>query len=136
MSHYAKVFNGVVIQVIVADEDFLNNYVDPFSSGNWIQTSYNTHGGIHYGPDGKPDGGEALRANFAGVGYTYNTKKDVFYAPLPTDRNGFPCNSWSISEPAWIWNPPIPFPEDGKPYEWDEPTKSWIETAPAETPAK
>ena len=94
MSHYAKVLNGQVIQVIVAESDFFNIFVDS-SPGQWIQTSYNTRGGIHYGADGQPNGGIALRANYAGVGYTYDSVNDVFYAPQP-----YP--SWTISAPTWI----------------------------------
>jgi hypothetical protein len=126
MSHYAKVQNGIVIQVIVADEDFFKIFVDS-SPGSWIQTSYNTHGGIHYGADKNPDGGVPLRANYAGIGYLYNEKNDVFYAPRPIDRNGVICDSWTISEPTWLWQPPTPAPVDGKQYSWDETTKSWVE---------
>ena len=67
MSHYAKVVDGKVTQVIVAEADFFETFVDS-SPGEWIQTSYNTRGGVHYGPDGTPDGGVALRANYAGIG--------------------------------------------------------------------
>jgi len=118
MSHYAKVLNGQVIQVIVAESDFFNIFVDS-SPGQWIQTSYNTRGGIHYGADGQPNGGIALRANYAGVGYTYDSVNDVFYAPQP-----YP--SWTISAPTWIWQAPTPMPNDGKAYIWNEPTLTWI----------
>jgi hypothetical protein len=118
MSHYAKVFNGIVQKLIIAEEGFQNFYIDDVQ-GRWIQTSYNTKGGIHYGPDGKPDGGVALRGNYAAVGYTYNALNDVFYPPQP-----FP--SWTISAPTWTWQPPTPMPTDGKLYKWDEPTKTWI----------
>jgi len=77
MSHYAKVVNNIVTQVIVAEAEFLVSYNDP-EPGTWIQTSYNTHGGIHYGQDGNPDGGQALRGNYAGIGYTYDQTNDVF----------------------------------------------------------
>jgi len=118
MSHYAKVENGLVTQVIVADENFINALPDAQS---WIQTSYNTRGGVHYAPDSNnPDGGIALRANYAGVGYVYDAKNDVFYEPQP-----YP--SWTISEPTWTWNPPTPYPLDGKKYVWNEDTKSWDE---------
>jgi len=119
MGHYAKVVDGLVVDVITAKADFFNTFVDR-SPGNWIKTSYNTRGGIHYGPDGQPDGGVALRANYAGVGYTYDSANDVFYAPQP-----YP--SWTISPPEWIWQPPTPMPTDGKLYRWDEPTLSWVE---------
>ena len=119
MSHYAKVLDGKVVQVIVAEADFFNTFVDT-TPGTYIQTSYNTRGGIHYGQNGQPDGGTALRANYAGIGYTYNLTNDVFYAPQP-------YSSWTISAPTWEWQPPIPFPTDNKNYKWDEPTKSWVE---------
>ena len=79
MSHYAKVNNGIVVSVIVAEADFFTNghFVDT-SPGTWIQTSYNTRGGVHYGQDGQPDGGVALRGNYAGIGYIYDATNDVF----------------------------------------------------------
>jgi hypothetical protein len=117
MSHYAKVVNGIVQQVIVAEADFFTHFVDT-TPGQWIQTSYNTKGGIHYGQDGNPDGGNALRGNYAGVGYIYDATHDVFYAPQP-----YP--SWTISTPNWIWTPPTPCPTDGQ-YDWDETTKTWV----------
>ena len=119
MGHYAKVLNGKVTDVIVATADFFNAFIDS-TPGNWIKTSYNTRGGVHYGQDGQPDGGVALRANYAGVGFTYNAAEDVFYAPQP-----YP--SWTISAPDWIWKAPVPVPEDGKIYTWNEPTLNWVE---------
>ena len=117
MSHFAKVENGLVTQVIVAEQDVIDSGL---FGKTWIQTSYNTRGGVHYGQDGQPDGGVALRANYAGIGFTYNQPNDVFYAPQP-----YP--SWTISAPTWIWQPPTPHPNDGKNYGWDEATLSWIE---------
>jgi hypothetical protein len=99
MSHFAKVFQGKVQQVIVAEPDFFNTFVNN-TPGSWIQTSYNTLGNVHYGPDGQPDGGKALRGNFAGVGYIYDSKNDVFYPPRLH-------SSWTISEATnWIWKAP------------------------------
>lgn len=121
MGHFAKVLNGLVTQVIVAEPDFFQTFIDS-SPGLWLQTSYNTRGGVHYGPDGKPDGGIALRGNYAGVGFTYDSENDVFYAPQP-----YP--SWTISGPDWLWRPPIPMPEDGKFYIWDESLQNWVELA-------
>ena len=121
MSHYAKVLDGKVISVIVAEEEFFNTFVDS-SPGDWIKTSYNTRGNVHYGPDGNPDGGVALRGNFAGIGYTYDRTNDVFYPSQP-----FP--SWTISEATnWTWEAPTPMPTDGKRYTWDESTTSWVES--------
>jgi hypothetical protein len=111
MSHFAKVENGIVTQVIVAEEDFISTGAlgDPAS---WVQTSYNTHANQH--PENRP-----LRGNYAGVGYTYDSTNDVFYAPQP-----YP--SWTISAPTWLWQPPVPYPTDDQKYTWDEDSKTWI----------
>ena len=99
MSHYAKVVDGKVTQVIVAEADFFNTFVDT-SPGQWIQTSYNTRGGIHYGQDDKPDGGVALRGNYAGIGYTYDKENDVFYSPKPTENA-------TLNTETWLWEVPV-----------------------------
>jgi hypothetical protein len=98
MGHYAKVVNGKVEQVIVADEDFFKIFVDT-SPGSWIQTSYNTRGNIHYGQDRNPDGGIAVRGNYAGVGYIYDNVNDVFYAPKPTENS-------TLNTTTWLWETP------------------------------
>jgi len=122
MSHFAKVYQGVVQQVIVAEQEFFNTFVDT-SPGAWIQTSYNTRGNVHYGQDGQPDGGVALRGNYAGIGYTYDATNDVFYPPRP-------YNSWYISEGTnWTWTPPVPYPTDGNVYTWNEAATNWIPAA-------
>jgi len=113
MSHFAKVLDGKVVQVIVAELEFFNTFVDT-SPGTWIQTSYNTYGGVH------KNGGAPLRGNFAGIGYTYDHQNDVFYAPQP-----FP--SWTLNQSTWLWEAPTPMPQDGKSYKWDEETTSWVE---------
>jgi len=118
LSHFAKVCDGKVIQVIVAEPDFFNTFVDS-SPGQWLQTSYNTRGGVHYGPDGEPDDGVALRGNYAGIGYTYDAANDVFYAPQP-------FASWTLNQTAWQWGAPIAYPEDGLRYAWDEATTAWV----------
>jgi len=117
VSHFAKVLDGKVIQVIVAEPDFFDTFVDS-SPGQWLQTSYNTRGGVHYGQDGNPDGGVALRGNYAGIGYTYDATHDVFYAPQP-----FP--SWTLNQTTWLWEAPVAYPTDGQSYVWDEPTTAW-----------
>ena len=111
MSHFAKVLNGKVIQVIVAEPEFFDTFVDS-SAGTWLQTSYNTHGNQH--PEGRP-----LRGNYAGIDYTYDHINDVFYAPKPHE-------SWTLNQSTWLWESPTPYPNDGKPYKWDEPTTSWV----------
>ena len=99
MSHYAKCLDGKVIQVIVAEPEFFDTFVDS-SPGSWIQTSYNTRGNVHYGPDGEPDGGVALRGNYAGIGYTYDHQNDVFYAPQPNPE-------WTLNTSTWLWEAPV-----------------------------
>lgn len=119
MSHFAKILDGKVIQVIVAEPEFFDTFIDS-SPGQWLQTSYNTRGGVHYGADGQPDGGVALRGNYAGVGYIYDATHDVFYAPQP-----FP--SWKLNNQTWVWEAPVAYPSDGKLYVWDEATTAWVE---------
>jgi hypothetical protein len=117
VSHFAKVCDGKVTQVIVAEKEFFDTFVDS-SPGAWIQTSYNTRGGVHYGSDGQPDGGEALRGNYAGIGYIYDTANDVFYAPQP-------YASWTLNNTTWLWEPPVAYPTDGQQYVWNEVTVGW-----------
>lgn len=113
MAHFAKVVDGKVSQVIVAEPEFFDTFVDT-SPGQWIQTSYNTHGGVHI------NGGTPLRKNYAGVGYSYDPVRDAFIPPQP-----FP--SWLLNDDSCLWDPPVPMPTDGKLYVWDEPTLSWVE---------
>ena len=115
MAHFAKVENGIVTQVIVAEQDVIDSGI--FGHG-WIQTSYNTRGGVHYGQDGQPDGGVALRKNYAGIGYSYDAQLDAFIPPQP-----YP--SWVLNGDTCLWQAPVPYPEDGQKYEWDEETTSW-----------
>lgn len=117
MAHFAKVEDGVVTQVIVADPEFFETFIDS-SPGDWIQTSYNTRGNVHYGPDGQPDGGQPLRYNYAGVGYLYDIERDAFYPPQP-------FLSWSLNEQTCLWEPPVAYPLDGKDYIWDEAHTIW-----------
>ena len=119
MAHYAKVENGIVTQVIVAEAEFFDTFVDT-TPGEWLQTSYNTRGGVHYNPEtGEADNGEPLRMNYAGIGYTYDAEKDAFIPPQP-------YASWTLDEASCLWEAPVPYPIDGEgPYEWDEDTTSW-----------
>jgi hypothetical protein len=119
MSHFAKVENGIVTDIIVAEQDFIDvNF--PTAKDQWIQTSYNTKGNVHYGPDGQPDGGVPLRANYAFIGGHYDAENDVFYGP-----QNFP--SFVLNTSTWLWEPPIAYPTDGKTYQWDEDTTTWLE---------
>jgi len=119
MSHFAEISgsNNVVTRVIVAEQDFIDSGVlgDP---ANWIQTSYNTRGGVHYGQDGEPDGEEQLRKNYAGAGYTYDKSRDAFILDQP-----YP--SWTLNEDTCLWDPPVAHPDDGKRYQWNEDNGAW-----------
>jgi hypothetical protein len=112
MSHFAKVLDGKVIQVIVAEPEFFDTFVDT-APGTWIQTSYNTRGNHH--PENRP-----LRGNFAGIGYSYDHQNDVFYEPQP-------FSSWTLNTNTWLWEAPTPHPTDDKFYLWNEPTLAWVE---------
>jgi hypothetical protein len=92
MSHFAKVVDGKVTQVIVAEPEFFQTFVDS-SPGEWIQTSYNTIGNQH------TQGGTPLRGNYAGIGYTYDKEHDVFYAPKPTENA-------TLNTETWTWDIP------------------------------
>jgi hypothetical protein len=111
MSHFAKVLDGKVTQVIVAEPEFFETFVDS-TPGEWIQTSYNTSANQH------TQGGTPLRGNYAGIGYTYDRTNDVFYSPKP-----YP--SWILNNTTWTWKAPVDMPTDDKHYVWDEPTTSW-----------
>ena len=118
MAHFAKVVDGTVTQVIVAEPDFFDTFVDD-SPGQWIQTSYNTRGGVHYDPEtGEPDGGTALRKNYAGIGFTYDAGKDAFIPPQP-------YASWTLNDDTCLWESPVAYPDDGQMYTWNEDTTSW-----------
>lgn len=110
MSHFARVIDGIVTEVVVAEQDVIDSGM--FGDG-WIQTSYNTYGGQH--PEGRP-----LRKNYAGIGYTYDFYKDAFIAPQP-------FTSWVLDETTCLWNSPVPYPSDGKIYTWDEDSVTWVE---------
>ena len=117
MSHFAKIEDGVVTQVIVAQDI---EWCQDNLGGTWVQTSYNTYGGVHY------NGGTPLRYNYAGIGFTYDEARDAFIEPQP-----FP--SWSLNEDTCLWEAPIPYPgpewnldNDPSPgWIWDEDMKGW-----------
>ena len=111
MAHYAKVNNGIVERVIVAEAEFFETFVDN-SPGQWIQTSYNTRGGVH------TLGGTPLRKNYAGVGYSYNAQLDAF---IPEKEYA----SWVLNEETCLWEAPVAKPDDGNEYKWNESTTSW-----------
>jgi len=111
MAHFAKVIDGKVTQVIVAEPEFFETFVDT-TPGEWIQTSYNTYAGVHN------LGSTPLRKNYAGVGYTYDGIRDAFIPPQP-------FASWTLNETTCQWDAPVPRPNDGNRYAWDEATQQW-----------
>ena len=113
MAHFAKVVDGKVTQVIVAEPEFFATFVDS-SPGEWIQTSYNTAGGQH------KTGGTPLRKNYAGIGFSYDRTKDAFIPPKP-------YASWVLDEQTCLWGAPVAMPTDDKRYNWDEATTDWVE---------
>ena len=132
MSYFAKIptitnGKGVVVDVISADQTTIDSgdFGDPTL---WWQTSYNTRGNIHYGQNGQPDGGIALRANYAGIGFILDTTviengvTGVFYEPQP-----YP--SWILNTQTYLWEAPVPYPKSGQFYFWDEATESWVAVA-------
>ena len=153
MAHFAKVVNEIVTSVIVADQDWVNAL-----DGEWVQTSYNTYGGVH------SDNKTPLRKNYAGIGFTYDSDRDAFYAPQlypswtlnedsciwepPTPEPNYfhgvatwnesslswdkeydekPYASWIWDDSTETWLPPTAYPDNGKLYDWDEDTTSWVE---------
>lgn len=121
MAHFARInAQGLVSTVIVAEQDFIDTLDN---ADSWVQTSYNTRGGVHHNPEtGEPDGGVALRKNFAGIGFKYDIERDAFIPPQP-------FASWTLNETTCLWDCPLAIPEvteeeaaAGKYYIWDEAT--------------
>ena len=112
MAHFAKIENNIVTNVIVAEDEFIQSGALGEPS-IWVKTSYNTREGIHL------QGGEPLRKNFAGIGYSYNKDLDAFIPPKP-------FNSWILDLDKCTWYPPFKAPEDGKNYKWDEELLEWV----------
>jgi hypothetical protein len=126
MSHFAKIENGIVTKVIVAEPEFFNTFIDD-TPGTWIQTSYNTRGGVHYEPGSNhtipsADQSKALRKNYAGIGYEYNQQLDAFIAPKP-------FNSWILNETTCRYEAPVVKPtaelEENQYYSWNESILNW-----------
>lgn len=117
MSHFAKVIDGIVVEVLVIEQDVIDTglFGEP---SLWVQTSYNTFGGQH--PEGRP-----LRKNYAGIGFTYDVERDAFIAPQP-------FSSWVLAEDTCLWGAPTPYPDDGKLYTWDEAASAWVEVTDGE----
>jgi hypothetical protein len=128
LSHYAKVENNIVTQVIVAEPEFFDTFVDT-TPGEWLKTSYNMKGGIYYNPEtNQPAEDQSIinedegrkRKNYAGIGYTYDKTRDAFIPPKP-------FNSWILNEDSCLYEAPVPYPIDDKIYKWDEEVANWIE---------
>ena len=112
MAHFAKIVDGIVEQVIVADtQEWCENNL----GGTWVQTSYNTIGTAHV------LGGTPLHKNYAGIGFSWDGVG--FAAPQP-----FP--SWSLDTETYLWQAPVPMPIDDKIYGWDEAITDWVELVP------
>ena len=109
MAHYAQVENGIVTQVIVADS---LDWCEKNLGGEWVQTSYNSYGGVH------KDGKFAIHKNFAGIGYTFDGTG--FAAPKPFE-------SWTLNKQTYLWEAPTPKPTDEKIYLWNEEDLAWEE---------
>lgn len=133
MAHFAKVVKGKVVNVVVAETEWLDTFVDT-TPGKWIQTSYNTRGGVHYDPEtGEPsaDQTKALRKNFAGKGMDYDSDKDAFIPVKPYD-------SWTLNETTCLWEAPVEHPADSTRnggdarYVWNEDAQSWDAVATPE----
>lgn len=112
MTHFAKVRDELVVDVIRAEPKFFETFVDT-SPGQWVQTSYNTHGGVH------TLGGTPLRKNYAGIGHTYDAQRDAFIPPKP-------FASWVLNEDTCLWDAPVLYPNDGNRHYWDESSQQWI----------
>lgn len=127
MAHFAKLGSGNIVENVVVVHDnevpteeagqaFLNSVYG--TNDVWKQTSYNTRAGIH------KLGGTPFRKNFAGIDFTYDEARDAFIPPRPIYKDSV-CNSWILNENTCLWEPPIPYPNDGNRYRWDEPTLTW-----------
>ena len=120
MAYFAKISaTNIVTQVIVADQEVIDSglFGDPIS---WVETCGDTIGGIHYGPNGEPDGSATFRKNSASISYIYDPSRDAFYPPQPSV-------SWTLNEDTCLWESPVPMPNDDKSYDWNELIQTWVE---------
>jgi hypothetical protein len=118
MAHFARVINNLVVEVIVAEQNYIDSLeIKPWET--WVQTSYNTRGGKHYNPEtGEVDKKKPLRKNYAGIGFRYDPERDAFIPPTP-----YP--SWILNEETCLWESPVPYPDDNKMYIWNEQEQEW-----------
>lgn len=123
MAHFARIKNNIVDYVVVGrDEDENNENLLAHDEYIYKRTSYNTRGGVYYNSDNfiSNDQSKAFRKNFAAIGYYYDSIRDAFIPPKP-----FP--SWTLNEDSCLWDSPIPYPNDGKRYTWNEDILNWQE---------
>ena len=120
MAHYALLNHKNIVKRVItgkcqdeSDADMELVFQDMFKM-KCRQTSYNTFGGVH------TLGGTPFRKNFASIGYTFDEDRDAFIPPKPKD-----LDSWVLNEDSCLWEAPIPYPDDGQNYEWNEETQSW-----------
>ena len=127
MAHFAKVQDGIVTRVIVAEQEFFDTFVDD-SPGRWLKTSYNMRGGVYYdSATNQPAADQSVitgdegreRKNYAGKGYTYDSTRNAFIPPQP-------YASWTLNETSCLWESPVAYPDDGQMYQWDEDTTNWV----------
>lgn len=127
MAHYAKVVNGIVAQVIVAEPEFFETFIDD-TPGEWVKTSFNMRGGVYHDPSTNAPaadqsvitGDEAReRKNFASLGDVYDSVADVFYRPQPFD-------SWTLNTTSYVWEAPVAYPDSGY-HTWNESEQRWDE---------
>jgi hypothetical protein len=126
MGHFAKVINELVVDVNVATQEWVDAQTPEWHI-TWVETSYNIHGGVYYDSEtGQPHKDQKLakatagrkRKNYPGIGYRYDTERDAFIPPTP-----YP--SWKLNEDTCLWDPPIPYPNDGEMYFWNEVKQEW-----------
>lgn len=116
MSHFAKLDDNNIVVFVTRgrqEDDGKEAELSARTGDRYVQTSYNTHAGVHL------LGGTPLRKNFAGIGYTYDEGRDAFIPPKPFE-------SWLLNENTCLWDPPVPYPNDGAFYEWDEDEQKWV----------
>ena len=132
MGHYAKVVDGIVTNVIVADAEFIESYDDGVE-GEWVKTSYNMRFGVYFDPEtNEPAADQSVvndnparqRKNFAGIGWKYDGTG--FIPPQPYD-------SWTLNNDSYKWEAPTPYPTDGNDYMWDEDGQEWVQMTEPET---
>ena len=130
MTYFAKLDSENIVIFVTsgrAEDDGLEEELNARTGDVYRQTSYNTHGGIHY-TDGEPseDQTKAFRGRYAGIGFYYDEDLDIFYPPQP-------YASWTLNAQTASWEPPVEYPEDENQYVWNEETTSWdlVEPAPS-----